>query len=137
MIGLYNTFFRFPELDFRLSVAVVAGSLGGSAVVGALGAQAAVRRAVRIPPAEAMRPGAAAALRGQRHRAALGAAARVADAHAMIIRSLERQPVRAGLSIVGVAMAVAVLFVGFAFIDVMRRAGRRSARRASCGRTPR
>ena len=40
--------------------------------------QAAVRRAVRIPPAEAMRPEAPAALPPQRHRASLGAAARVA-----------------------------------------------------------
>jgi putative ABC transport system permease protein len=119
MIGLYNAFFRFPELDFRLSAAVVFGSLGGSAVVGALGAQAAVRRAVRIPPAEAMRPEppqryAASVIERpwvQRH---------VSLTARMIIRSLERQPVRAGLSVAGVAMAVAVLFVGFAFIDVMR-----------------
>jgi len=56
MIGLYNEFFRFPVLSYRLSVGVAVQSVAGSLVVAALGAQAAVRRAVRVPPAEAMRP---------------------------------------------------------------------------------
>ena len=63
MIGLYNQFFRFPVLDYHLSVGVAVGSLLGSLVVAALGAQSAVRRAVRIPPAEAMRPEAPARYR--------------------------------------------------------------------------
>jgi putative ABC transport system permease protein len=37
----------------------------------------------------------------------------------MILRNLERQPVRSLTSIVGIAFAVAVLFVGLAFLDVM------------------
>jgi putative ABC transport system permease protein len=37
----------------------------------------------------------------------------------MILRNLERQPVRSATSVVGIAFAVAVLFVGLAFIDVM------------------
>ena len=56
MIGLYNQFFRFPVLDYQLSVGVAVASVVGSLIVAALGAQSAVRRAVRIPPAEAMRP---------------------------------------------------------------------------------
>ena len=56
MIGLYNEFFRFPALDFHLSINVAVLSVLVSLVVAAVGAQSAVRRAVRIPPAEAMRP---------------------------------------------------------------------------------
>ena len=37
----------------------------------------------------------------------------------MILRNLERQPVRSLVSVLGIAFAVAVLFVGLAFIDVM------------------
>jgi putative ABC transport system permease protein len=37
----------------------------------------------------------------------------------MVLRNLERQPVRSLVSITGIAFAVAVLFVGLAFIDVM------------------
>ena len=55
MINLYNAYFRFPVLDYRLSTDVAALSVVGSLAVAALGAQSAVRRAVRIPPAEAMR----------------------------------------------------------------------------------
>ena len=43
-------------LDYQLSLGVAVASLVVSLVVAALGAQSAVRRAVRIPPAEAMRP---------------------------------------------------------------------------------
>ena len=37
----------------------------------------------------------------------------------MILRNLERQPMRSLMSITGIAFATAVLFVGLAFLDVM------------------
>jgi putative ABC transport system permease protein len=37
----------------------------------------------------------------------------------MVFRNLERQPLRAALSVLGIALAVAVLLVGLAFMDVM------------------
>jgi putative ABC transport system permease protein len=37
----------------------------------------------------------------------------------MIVRTLERQPVKATASVIGIAFAVGVLFVGLAFFDVM------------------
>jgi putative ABC transport system permease protein len=39
----------------------------------------------------------------------------------MVVRALERQPVKAAASVLGIALAVAVLFVGLAFFDVMNR----------------
>jgi putative ABC transport system permease protein len=118
MIGLYNEFFRFPALDFHLSVGVAVLSVIVSLAVAAMGAQSAVRRAVRIPPAEAMRPEPPAGYRQSIvervwHRFGLTPATR------MILRNLERQPVRSAVSVIGIAFAVAVLFVGLAFIDVM------------------
>ena len=89
-----------------------------SLAVAAVGAQSAVRRAVRIPPAEAMRPEAPA-----RYRRSVVERAwrrvRMTPATRMILRNLERQPVRSAMSVIGIAFAVAVLFVGLAFIDVM------------------
>jgi putative ABC transport system permease protein len=118
LTGLYNQFFRFPFLDYDLSATIAVAALGGSLVVGALGAQSAVRRAVRIPPAEAMRPEPPALYRQsvlehpwRRFRPTL--------VTRMILRNLERQPIRTFVSVLGVAFAVAVLFVGLAFIDVM------------------
>jgi putative ABC transport system permease protein len=118
LIGLYNEFFRFPVLDYHLSAGVAAASIVGSLVVAALGAQAAVRRAVRIPPAEAMRPEPPA----QYRHSVLERPARLFRptlVTRMILRSLERQPARTLTSVLGVAFAVAVLFVGLAFLDVM------------------
>jgi putative ABC transport system permease protein len=118
LTGIYNQFFRFPFLEYDLSAALAVAALAGSLVVGALGAQSAVRRAVSIPPAEAMRPEPPARYQQsvierpwRRFRPTL--------VTRMIMRNLERQPIRTSVSVLGVAFAVAVLFVGLAFLDVM------------------
>lgn len=115
MIGLYNQYFRFPILYYRMSTDVAVASLVGALAVAALGAWSAVRRAVRIPPAEAMRPEAPALY----HRSLFERTLRLPMASRMVLRNLERQPVRSITSVVGIAFAVAVLFVGLSFIDVM------------------
>ena len=118
MIGLYNQYFRFPILDYHLSSDVAVMSLLMSLAVAALGAQSAVRRAVRVPPAEAMRPEPPARYR----RSVIERVAtrfRLPMATRMILRNIERQPGRSVVSVVGIGFAVAVLLVGLAFIDVM------------------
>jgi putative ABC transport system permease protein len=118
LIRLYNEFFRFPALDYRLSVDVAAMAVAGSLVVAALGARTAVARAVRIPPAEAMRPEAPA--RYRRSVVETGwLRPRLTHATRMVLRNIERQPGRAVASVVGIAFAAAVLVVGFSFLDVM------------------
>jgi putative ABC transport system permease protein len=117
--GVYNQFFRFPTLAYHLSPSLALLSIAGSLAVAALGAQSAVRRAVRVPPAEAMRPEPPARF----ERSIVEARwrlLRMSFAMRMIVRSLERQPVKALASIVGIAFAVGVLFVGLAFNDVMK-----------------
>jgi putative ABC transport system permease protein len=118
MTGLYNDFFRFPVLLYRLSPLVIIAAVGvsqGAAVLGALGA---VRRAVRLPPAEAMRPEPPA-----RYRASaierLGMGAVLGPAARMVVRNLERQPVRAITSIVGIALSSSMLVLGLFFLDSM------------------
>ena len=90
----------------------------GSLAVAALGAQSAVRRAVRIPPAEAMRPESPA-----RYRRSVVERAwhhvRLPPVTRMVLRNLERQPSDRRSSVIGIAFAVAVLVVGMAFVDVM------------------
>jgi putative ABC transport system permease protein len=85
---------------------------------GGLGAVFAVRRAVRIPPAEAMRPEPP----GHYRRSIVERPAlqrRLTHATRMVLRNLERQPFRAAATVVGIAFAVAVLFFGLVFLDVM------------------
>jgi putative ABC transport system permease protein len=118
MAELYNVYFRFPNLDYRLSANVAMASIAGSLIVAGLGAQSAVRRAVSVPPAEAMRPESPA-----RYRQSIGERWRlfrhVSNGTRMILRNIERQPIRALMSIVGMAFAGSVLVIGFSFIDVM------------------
>jgi putative ABC transport system permease protein len=118
MIGLYNQFFRFPNLDYHLSSGVAIASVMASLVAAAAGAQSAVRRAVRIAPAEAMRPEVPPKYGISVFERVRGRS-RTTMATRMILRNLERAPVRSFVSILGIAFAVAVLFVGLAFVDVM------------------
>jgi putative ABC transport system permease protein len=118
LIGLYNEFYRFPILSYHLSAGVAVASLGISLAVAALGAQSAVRRAVRIPPAEAMRPEPPASYRHSVFERPTGRF-RPTLVTRMILRNLERHPARTGVSVLGIGFGVAVLFVGLAFIDVM------------------
>ncbi len=119
MIGLYNQYFRFPALDYRLSAEVTLAAVLVSLVAAALGAAVAVRRAVRIPPAEAMRPEPPARYRPSLAERVPLLAGRLTHATRMILRSLERAPARAAASVVGIGFAGAILVVGFVFIDAM------------------
>ncbi|BCS34790.1 permease [Luteitalea sp. TBR-22] len=118
IIGMYNDYFRFPILLYRMPPAVAAAAVAISLVASALGALGAVRRAVRLPPAEAMRPEPPA-----RYRASLverlGLGAWLGPAARMVVRNLERQPLRAATSIIGVALSAALLVVGLFFVDAM------------------
>jgi putative ABC transport system permease protein len=118
MLQLYNEYFKFPVLMFRLSPAVTVSAIGISLGAAAIGGFAAVRRAVRISPAEAMRPESPV-----RYRHSL-IETRWLHGHLtttvrMIVRNLERQPVRALSTVVGIAFASAILQVGFSLIDAM------------------
>ena len=117
MITLYNRFFRFPDLEFRLSWWVVGVSVLASLIAAAVGAQSAVRRAVRVPPAEAMRPEPPAHYRVSLIEHIRGL--RLTIATRMVARNLERAPIRSIVTVVGIALAVAILVVGLSFIDVM------------------
>lgn len=120
IIGLYNEFFRFPQLLFSVPFDVIVGATGLTLGAAAAGAFSAVRRAVGVPPAEAMRPEAPARYRQTvfetpfiaRH---LGTAGR------MVVRNVSRHPVRAFASIFGIGFAVAILMIGFVFADAMDR----------------
>jgi putative ABC transport system permease protein len=118
VISLYNDFFRFPELLFSVPLHVVVGATALTLVSAGAGAFSSVRRAVRVPPAEAMRPEAPARYR----RTILETpfvARRLGNAGRMVLRNVLRHPLRAAASIFGIAFAVAVLMVGLVFNDAI------------------
>jgi putative ABC transport system permease protein len=118
MITLYNDFFRFPVLEYRLLPAVIAGAIGVSLGAGVFGALSAVRRVVTLPPAEAMRPEPPA--RYRRSWVERGPLRRLlSPATRMILRNVGRHPVRTATSVVGIALAVAMLMAGTFALDAM------------------
>jgi putative ABC transport system permease protein len=115
---LYHRYFRFPELFYRVSLDVAAGAVLVSLAVAALGAQSAVRRALSIPPAEAMRPEPPPRF-GQGWLERLRLFQRLSPSGRMLLRQMARRPARTALSVLGLAAAGAVLLIGFSFIDIM------------------
>lgn len=108
---LYMDFFRFPLLDYHLApreLLLAALVTLGAALLGALGA---VRRAVRLPPAEAMRPEPPARFRPTLAER-FGLQRCLSQPLRMILREIERRPVKALLSVTGIALSCAILTVG-------------------------
>jgi putative ABC transport system permease protein len=111
VLGLYADMFRFPDLAFRMSGSLVASGVLVSAAAAAAGAVLAVRGAVRLPPAEAMRPPAPARYRrGFMERLGLGALA--GPSGLMVLREIQRRPLRTVLSASGIAGAIALIILG-------------------------
>lgn len=111
MMGIYAEFYRYPELHYQLPSTVVAGAFGvcfGFSMLGTLGV---VRRAVMLPPAEAMRPEPPAAFRPTIFER-LGFESWLSQISRIVIRNIERRPVKALLSVCGIAMAAAILVLG-------------------------
>ena len=115
---LYSRFFRFPLLRFELGPGLIGTAAIISAGAAVLGAINAVRRAVSLPPAEAMRPEPPARFRaGVIERFGLERAFSLTAR--MIGRNIERRPVKAFTSLVGIAFAVAIVLVGLYFFDAV------------------
>ncbi|MCA9003497.1 MAG: ABC transporter permease, partial [Planctomycetes bacterium] len=118
MTQMYAIYYRFPELVFRLGVREPLIALGVSALGAALGAFGSIWRTVKIPPAEAMRPEAPPVYR-RTLAERLGIAHRLPTAARIVLRELERKPVRSLLSVAGVAMATALTVVMAFTMDSM------------------
>ena len=117
LMGLYAESFRFPVLDHVVSTALVWISLLIVAVTGVLGTLTAIAATVRLQPAEAMRPPAP----GRYRRSLLERVPRLRTGTAlrMILRNLERRPLRAAVTVGGIASAIAIVIMGTFFRDAM------------------
>ena len=116
---LYTRFFRFPWSLFRVDPALVAAAVLITLVAAGGGAAGAVRAAVKLAPAEAMRPPFPARF-GRLPFERRGAASRLSPVLAMILRNMARHPLRATLSVFGVAASIAVLVSGTFWQDATR-----------------
>jgi putative ABC transport system permease protein len=110
--GLYAEFYRFPDLLYRphASAFALVGLVSlGVAFAATLGA---VRRAARLPPAEALRPPAPTSYRRSWLTRSF---ARVLfdQPTRIILRQIGRFPLRATLSAAGIGLSIAVLVIAF------------------------
>lgn len=117
LTGLYAEFFRFPQLDHLLPLTLVAAGSAvtlGTALAGTL---AGVSQAVRLAPAQAMRPPAPGVYR-RTLAERLGLRGLPASLR-MVLRNMERRALRTALTIGGTAAAVAIVVMGNFFSDAM------------------
>ncbi len=113
---LYTDFFRFPFLYYRIDFSTFLIAALISVLVALAGTLGAVRRAVKLPPAVAMQPAAPPVYRRTLPER-LGLTQRFGQATRMVLRHIMRRPMRSGLTILGIAMAVAILISSMFMLD--------------------
>ena len=118
MTQMYTLFFHFPLLLYRLEPVVIVESVAIALGAAVLGALAAVRRAVSLPPAEAMRPEAPARF-SETWVERAGLRRLLSQPARIIVRTLQRHPGRAALSTVGIALAGSMLVLGNFSLDAV------------------
>ncbi len=116
VVIVYRRFFQFPLLTFHpdlpaIGVAFLVSS--GAVFLGVIGA---VRQAVRLPPAEAMRPEPPAEFKASLLER-LGLAKLASPALRMILRNIERRPWQAFFTAFGLALATGIPVVPGAMRD--------------------
>ena len=106
-----ETTFRFPYLDYLLNPGVVLVSLAVSAAAAISGTLISVFRAARLTPAEGMRPETPAIYRATILER-IGLQRWLAAPSRMIVRHIERRPVKSLLTVLGISCACGLMMVG-------------------------
>lgn len=120
MVRMYVEFFQFPLLRSRIYLDVILVAAGITVVSAGLGALMAASKAVRIQPAEAMRSETPRYGHHTIFERIPQLWRRLSFTWKMIIRNVGRYRFRAGFSIAGVAIAAALMIIGFFSMDSIR-----------------
>lgn len=108
---LYMEYFRFPTLEFRLQPGGIALAILVAAAAGGIGTARAVRHAVRLTPAQAMRPPLPESYQ-QGWFAGTGFWRWLDQPGRIILRNLGRHRLKASLSVLGISLSTSLLLVG-------------------------
>jgi putative ABC transport system permease protein len=117
-VSIYADVFRFPELRYRVKPVLILAAVGVATSAAMLATLNAIRATVRLAPAEAMRPPSPGVYkpmvleRWGLHRW-------FSPAFRMILRTMERRPLRTGLTIFGIAVAMAIVVTGAFWRDAI------------------
>lgn len=108
---IYGAFFTFPVEVYTLDPQLVALGAAVSLVTAVAGALHAITATLRLAPAEAMRPPAPGRYRQSLVERA-GLAGVLTPSMQMIVRNMERRPLRTLLAIGGIAASLAIVVMG-------------------------
>ncbi|MEE9494658.1 MAG: FtsX-like permease family protein [Gammaproteobacteria bacterium] len=109
--NLYMNFFHFPYLDYRLDISTVLIAFVISFIAAITGTLHAVYRAASLPPAEAMHPEPPASYHESLFERT-GIKRFLSQPTRMILRHMGRKPVKTGFTVLGIAMAGAIVMLG-------------------------
>ena len=116
VVVVYRRFFQFPSLTFHPDLPAIGMAFGISAGAAFLGVIGAVLQAMRLPPAEAMRPEPPAEFKASILER-LGLSRLASPAFRMILRNIERKPWQAIFTALGLALATGIPVVPGAIRD--------------------
>lgn len=118
LAGLYLEFYHFPYLIYELKPAVVVAASLITASAALAGTFYAVRKAIRIPPAEAMQPEPPASYRKIliKHH---GISRLLSQPTRIIIRNISRSPIKSLFTVIGIALSCAIMIAGTFFEDAV------------------
>ena len=116
-LRLYAQSFHFPSFEHRMAPMLLVVSFGITVLTAVLGTLNAIVATVRLAPAEAMRPQAPG--RYRRTLVERLGITGLSPALRMILRNMERRPVRTALSVGGVAASVSIVVMGNFFSDAI------------------
>jgi putative ABC transport system permease protein len=111
MSHIYMEFYSLPFMVYTLKPQVIISAAVISIAVAILGTLYAVRSAARLPPAQAMRPEPPALYHATLVER-LGLQRWFSQPTRMILRHIERRPVKSLLTTLGISMACAIMMIG-------------------------
>ncbi len=111
MSNIYMKMYSFPFMIYVLKPKVIIAAAVISMLVAILGTLYAVRKAAKLPPAQAMRPEPPALYQATLVER-LGLQRWISQPTRMILRHIERRPLKSLLTTLGIAMACGVMMIG-------------------------
>ena len=115
---IYIEFYRFPYLMYELQPSVVITATLIVIVSALAGTLFSIRMASKLPPAEAMRPEPPAKYKKSLVES-MGLWHLLSQPAKIILRNIERRPIKSLLSITGIAFACAIMMAGTFFNDAV------------------
>lgn len=118
MLSLYDEVFRFNRLAYATDTTLVLLSAVIAGLAAAAGTWTAIHAVVRLRPAQAMLPPAPPVYTATLVER-LGLGRFLSTSARMVVRNLERRPLRAAFTVTGIALAVALQISGAFWLDAI------------------